>query len=160
MVKSQHSTLLTVHLNTDLLRLLELVGRRRRRRVQPHDHKGQEASDHRPQTGDPHPASADSPAACVLVVRIVAHGHLVLLLDVGEEGSLVVDTEGEDAVLIRRDELGAEYSARFSATSWLESQTVERREHGELQLQFIPGGDLVGHPLVVDILGDFNVVDL
>jgi hypothetical protein len=37
---------------------------------------------------------------------------------------------------------------------------VERREHGELELELVVAGNLEGNPLVKDVLGDFNVVDL
>lgn len=144
--------------NTDLLRLLNLISSRGR--VKPDENKSQESSNHRPQTGDPDPATANSPTARVLVVRKVAHGHLVLLLDVGEEWALVVDAEGEDAVLVRNHELSAVYSACLRAAGGLKSQAVERREHSELQLQLVLAGDLEGHPLVVGVLGHLNVEDL
>lgn len=93
-------------------------------------------------------------------MRKVAHGHLVLLLNVGEERPLVVDPEREDAVLVRRHELSAVHSAGLRAAGGLESQTVERREHGEFQLQLVLAGDLEGHPLVVGVLGHLNVKNL
>jgi hypothetical protein len=37
---------------------------------------------------------------------------------------------------------------------------VERREHGKLELKLVFAGDLEGNPLIKDVLGDFNVVDL
>ena len=90
----------------------------------------------------------------------VAVSHLVLLLDVGEEGTLVVDAEGEDTVLIGGHELGAEHSAGIGTAGGLEVQAVERREHGELELESIAGGNFEGNPLVVDILRNLNAVDL
>ena len=93
-------------------------------------------------------------------MRKVTHGHLVLLLNGGEEWTLVVDTEREDSVLVRSDELSAEHSASVGTAGRLESQAVEGREHSELQLELILAGDLERNPLVVNILGDLNVEDL
>lgn len=145
-------------LNINLLSLLQLVSHRGR--VKPDNDESQESSNHRPQTGNPDPSASDGPAAWVLVVRKVADGDLVLLLNGGEEGPLVVDTEGEDTVLIRGHELSTEHSAGISAGRGLESQAVERREHGELELELVSARNLKGNPLVVDILGDFNAVNL
>lgn len=87
----------------------------------------------------------------------VADGHLVLFLDVGEEGTLVVDAEGEDAVLIRHCEVGAEDGAVFSAARRCKVQPVEGREHGELQLQFIAGRHLERNEAVMTVLGNLDV---
>lgn len=67
---------------------------------QPQRDEGQPASDSGGDAGDPRPGAADSPAAGPLVVGEVADGDGVLLLDVREEGPLVVDFEVEDAVLV------------------------------------------------------------
>lgn len=149
---------MTIQFNTDLLRFLYLISSRGR--VKPDEDESQESSNHRPQTGDPDPAGADGPTARVLIVRKVAHGDLVLLLDVGEERPLVVDAEGEDAVLVRRHELSAEHGAGLRAAGGLKSQAVEGREHEEFQLELILAGDFKGNPLVVGVLGHLNVEDL
>lgn len=145
-------------MKTNLLSLLDLVSHGGR--VQPDNDKRQETSNHRPQTGDPDPASADGPTARVLVVRKVAHRHLVLLLDIGEEGALVVDAEREDAVLIGSDKLGAVHGASLRAAGGLEGQTVEGREHGEFKLELILGGELKGNPLVVGVFRHLNAEEL
>lgn len=120
-------------ININLLSLLELIGHRGR--VEPDNHESQESSNYRPKTGNPYPAAGNSPAARVLVVREVAVGNLKLLLDGGQEGTLVVDAEGEDSVLIGSHELSAEHSAGIGALDRFQVQAVEGREHGELELE-------------------------
>lgn len=149
---------LTVQLNTSLLGLLDLISHRGG--VEPDNDKCQETSNHRPQTGDPHPTTSDGPAARVFVVRKVTHGNLVLLLNVGEERTLVVHTEREDTVLIGNSELGAVHSTGLSTDGRLEGQAVEGREHGEFQLQLILSRDLEGHPLVIGVFGNLKVENL
>lgn len=145
-------------INIDLLSLLKLVSHRGR--VEPDNDKSQKSSNHRPKTGNPYPTASDSPTARVLVVRKVAVGDLMLLLDGGEEWTLVVDAEGEDTVLIRGHELSGEHSAGIGAVGGLEGQAVEGREHGELELERVASGNFEGNPLVIDVLGNLNGVDL
>lgn len=83
----------------------------------------------------------------------VTHGDSVLLLDVVKEGSLVVDLEVEDAVLIRQLEVGAVRRALLRANCGLQRQTVERRKHAELKLQIVPGWYLEGGPVIPLVLG-------
>lgn len=90
----------------------------------------------------------------------VADGHLVLFLDVGEEGALVVDPEGEDTVLVRDGKLRAVDGAVLGAGGGLQLQAVEGGEHGELELQGIVGGHLEGDVPVVTVLGDLNAENL
>lgn len=86
----------------------------------------------------------------------VADGNGALLLHIGQERPLVVDHEVEDAVVIRNrecdlvDALGLGRGALLR----LELQTVERREHAELELQLVIVGDLEAEPLVPDPLRD------
>lgn len=143
-----------------LLRLLVLSRSRRWLRVEPYNNKEKESANHRPETSDPDPSAANSPAAGVLVVRVMADGNFVLLLDVGEEGTLVVDTEGEDSMLVRNGEACAVHSAGFRSEGRLESEAVERREHGEFELQSILAGNLEGNVSVVNVLGDLDAKDL
>jgi hypothetical protein len=145
-------------MHTDLLRLLKLVGHRGR--IKPNNNESQKSTNNRPKTGNPNPTATNGPAARVLIVSKVADSDLVLLLDVGEERTLVVDAEREDTVLIGGHKLGAEHGARFGSAGRLEGQAVERREHGELELELVFAGNLEGNPLVEDVLGDFNIVDL
>lgn len=141
------------------LRLLD-ARRTRRLRVEPYHHKRNESTNDRPQPSNPGPASANPPAARILIVSKVADSHLVLLLDVGEEGALVVDAEGEDAVLIGHSEMGAENGAVFSPARRSEIQPVEGRQHGEFQLQFVTGGNLEWNEPVTVVLGDFDMESL
>ena len=93
--------------------------------------------------GDPGPRAADDIATRPLVVRHVADRDRVLLLDVGEERPLVVHLEVEDAVLVgeleRRDKDGS--VGRGLRDVVRQRQAVERRQHGELELQLVVGGD-------------------
>jgi hypothetical protein len=84
----------------------------------------------------------------------------MLLLDGGQEGTLVVDAEGEDTVLIGGHKLSAEHSAGIGAMGGLEGETVEGREHGELELERVVAGDFEGNPLVIDVLRNLDAVDL
>lgn len=144
--------------NKNLLSFLKLV--RHRGGVEPDDHESKEPSDDCPKTGDPNPAAGDNPAARELIMSEMADGDLMLLLDSGEKGPFVVDTEREDTVLIGCHELGAKDGAGICATDRLESQAVEGREHGKLQLELVSSGNLEWNPLVVDIFRNLNVVDL
>lgn len=143
-----------------LLRLLVLSRSRGWLRVEPYNNKEKESADHRPETSDPDPSAANFPAAGVLVVRVMADGDFVLLLDVGEEGTLVVDTEGKDSMLIGDDEARAVHSAVFRSEGRLESEAVERREHSEFELQSILAGNLEGNVSVVNVLRDLDAKDL
>lgn len=57
---------------------------------------------------------------------VVADGDFVFLFNVGEEGTLVIYTEGEDSVLVRDSELGAKDGAVCCCLYGLEVETVER----------------------------------
>lgn len=143
-----------------LLRLLVLRRSSRRLTVKPHDHKSKESSNHRPQASNPDPTAADSPAARILIVRIVANGDFMLLFDVGEERALVVNAEREDSVLIGDGESCAVDGAVFRPAGGLESEAVEGREHGKFKLQRIFRGNLEGDVFIIDVFGDFNIKDL
>lgn len=94
----------------------------------------------------------------------VADGDGTLLLHIGQERSLVVDHEVKDAVVIRNGERDLVDALGFGrgALLRLESQTMERREHAELELQLVIVGDLEAEPLVPDPLrdGDGVLLDL
>lgn len=94
----------------------------------------------------------------------VADGDGTLLLHIGQERSLVVDHEVKDAVVIRNGERDLVDALGFGrgALLRLELQTVERREHAELELQLVIVGDLEAEPLVPDPLrdGDGVLLDL
>jgi len=67
---------------------------------EPESHERQPPSNRDGDTTHPWPGGADLPGARELVVGEMAHGDSVLLFDVREEGTLVVDFEVKDAVLI------------------------------------------------------------
>lgn len=94
----------------------------------------------------------------------VADGDGTLLLHIGQERSLVVDHEVKDAMVIRNGERDLVDALGFGrgALLRLELQTVERREHAELELQLVIVGDLEAEPLVPDPLrdGDGVLLDL
>lgn len=58
-------------------------------------------------TRNPGPGSTNNPTSWPLVVCEVTYGDGVLLFDVGEEWTLVVDFEVEDSVLIWEADLSA-----------------------------------------------------
>ena len=93
-------------------------------------------------------------------MREVAHGDLALFLHGGEEGPLVVDLEGEDAVLVGRAEGGAEDGAVGRRGCWVQRDAEEGGEHAEFELQGVVGGESEGRPVVVGVGGDFDRVGL
>lgn len=140
-------------IHNKLLRLL-LFRRssRRRLRIEPDHDKSKEAANNRPQASDPRPTTADLPASGIFIVGIVADSHLMLLFNVGEERPLVVDAEGEDAMLVWNREAGAIYSAVFGPAGWGQRESVEGGEHGELELHGVLRRDFEGDESVVAVL--------
>lgn len=84
----------------------------------------------------------------------------VLLLEVVEEGALVVDLEVEDAVLVGQHEGDGEGGRVAGGGLGLEAQAVEGGQHAELELELVVGGDGEGRPLVPGVLGDGDGVGL
>ena len=70
-------------------------------------------------------------------MREMADRYLSLDVDARPERPLVVDPERVDAVLVRYAEGCAEEGAVGSCGDGLEVQTLEGREHGELELERI-----------------------
>ena len=139
--------------------LLRLLRRRRlpnRRREHPDSGKGQPAGDGHADAGDPRPGARDGVRAWPLVVGHVADRHRLLVLEVRQEGPLVVDLEVEDAVLVGQGE-GRRVRRRLLAGLLgrrRQRQPVEGREHAEFELQGVRGrGDGEGGPLVPGVLG-------
>lgn len=141
-----------ISINSSSLRLL-IIQRSSWLRIEPHNYKSKESPNNRPQSSNPHPTAADPPAARILVVCKVADGHFVLFLDVGQERPLVVDAEREDAMLVGNRETGAIYGAVLCPAGRTKSQTVERGEHGELELKRILGRDFKRDEPVVAVFG-------
>lgn len=92
----------------------------------------------------------------------VAHRHGVLLLDVGEQGPLVVDLEVEDAVLVGQLEggrVGGLGRGRVGRVRG-KGQAVEGREHGELELEGVGGGEGERRPGGPGVFGEGDGVFL
>ena len=86
----------------------------------------------------------------------MTNSHLSSLIDIVEERSLIVDLEGEDAVLIWQLERRCEESRICGFGCWLERQAVKRRKHGEFELQVVVGWHYERDVVGVGILGDFD----
>lgn len=95
-------------------------------RIQPNHHEGEEPPDDRPESGNPHPSTANTPAAWPLIVGEMADGDFMFLFNVGDEWSLVVDAEGEDAMLVRKGEGGSVNGRVLGSIHGLQVKTVER----------------------------------
>lgn len=111
--------------------------------VHPQRAESQPTGDGGADSGNPRPCAADDEAARPLVVGHVANRNSVLLLDVAQQGSLVVDLEVEDTVLIgqlERRSICCLIGGRLLSIQ-RERQAVEGREHGELELKSIVLGD-------------------
>lgn len=93
-------------------------------------------------------------------MSVVANGHLVLLFDDGEKGTLVVNAEREYSVLVGDNKACTVDGAGFCPLDGLEVETVEGREHSEFELQGIFRRDLEGDVFVINVFGDLNVEDL
>ena len=86
----------------------------------------------------------------------VANRHKHLLIDVGQEWSLVIYTEGEDTVLIWEDEMCRESGAVYSCSGRRQGQTVEWREHAELELDLVLCWRHIWLPFCVNVLRKFD----
>ena len=53
-----------------------------------------------PDPSNPYPTSANLPTAWPLIMRKMSDGDLSFDINIGEEGSFVVDAKGKDAVLV------------------------------------------------------------
>lgn len=86
----------------------------------------------------------------------VANGDGVLLLNVGEEGTLVIDPEVEDAVLVGQHKGGCVCRGILGRAGLVKGKgkAVEGGKHAELELEHIVGGDVEGGPGVVGVLGE------
>jgi len=90
----------------------------------------------------------------------MSYADCVLLLDVGEERALVVDHEVKDAVLVREGEVGAVDGLVLVGEDGLEVEAPEGGQHGELELDLVALGEVVGLPVVPSVLGQRDVVRL
>lgn len=145
------------------MRLLRLLSRSRildRLAVHPQRSESHESRHCSTDAGNPGPGTGDDVASRPLVVGNVADADGGLLLNVGEEGALVVDLEVEDAVLVGEGEGCVEDGGRLGCGGGVEVEAVEGGEHGELELEGVLLGEGEGNPLVPDILGDGDAVGL
>lgn len=124
--------------------------------VKPDSNENQPASGRNANASDPRVGTADDETARPLVVSKVAYSDGALLVDVAEEGTLVVDDEVEDTMLIGHSEAGLEDSAVGSWLDCFQSHTVEGRQHAELELERISSSRKEGNPTVTVVLGHFN----
>lgn len=104
---------------------------------QPNPHKGHPRYDCNPNASNPHPTGTDLPTAWILVMCKMSYCHFSLDIHIGEEWSLVVDAEGENAMLVWQSEGRAKDRAICSLGHWNEVEPVEWREHGEFELDSI-----------------------
>ena len=93
-------------------------------------------------------------------MRKVSYSHLSLLLNVRQEGTLVVDFEGEDPVLVWQFEGCAEDGTVGCCADGVEWKAVEGREHAEFKLEAVCGGDDEGRVVAIGVFGEFNVEGL
>lgn len=63
-------------------------------------------------------------------------------------------------MLVGGGECHAENGTVLSGGLRQQSQTVEGRQHAELELKFVIGGDLEWHPFVELIFGELNIESL
>lgn len=102
-----------------------------------------------PDAQNPYPRAADGPTPRPLVVRKVSDTDFPLLIDVCEERTLVVDAEIEDTVLVGELEGGGVDGAVRGLRHRPERETVEGRQHGELELYCVGGWGCVGCEMVI-----------
>lgn len=95
-------------------------------------------------------------------MREMPHGHCSFLLDVGEEGALVVDFEGEDAVLVGESEGSGEGGCiGGGGGSGGQGEAVKGREHGDFELEGVVGrGEGEGDEVGVGVFGEGDAVGL
>lgn len=93
-------------------------------------------------------------------MRKVADRDFVLLLDVGQERPLIIDAEGENAVLVWRGETDSENCAVLSILLWQKIQTMPGGKHGKFKLDCVVCRDPVRNPFIEIIFGNFNVKSL
>lgn len=93
-------------------------------------------------------------------MRKVADADRVLLLNVGEERTLVVDLEVEDAMLVGEGEGDAIHGSIASGAFTGQVEAVEGRKHGELELEFVVLRKGKGNPFIPVPLREGDVVRL
>ena len=69
----------------------------------------------------------------------MANSDLILLLNIGEERTAILNKEVENAVLIRKFKGRAEYGRKWRRIYWGEVEQLEWRKHAESELNVISG---------------------
>jgi len=87
----------------------------------------------------------------------VAERDGVFLFDIGDEGTFVVDLEGEDTVLIWSLEGGSVDAGFIGGDDGKQGETVVRVQHSEFELEMVFGGNDEGNPTVVGPLGKLDL---
>ena len=92
---------------------------------QPQRDKRHPSSDRNANTRNPWPSAANDPTPRPFVMRKVSDRDSVLLFDIGEEWSLVIDLEVENSVLIREPETSCVDRGAWGRGQEFEGKTVE-----------------------------------
>ncbi len=90
-------------------------------------------------------------------MRKVSNGDLPLFIDGGDEGAAVIDAEVENTMLVRSLEGDTKDGCVRGFRNRSEIEAVEWREHAELKLNLIVGGENEWGEMVVGVLGDFHL---
>lgn len=85
-------------------------------------------------------------------MRKVTHRDRVLLVDVRDKRTLVVNTEREDAVLVGYSKGSGVGSAVGGEDRGEQRKAVVGVKHGEFKLEGIGGGDTVWVPAIAGVL--------
>lgn len=73
----------------------------------------------------------------------MSDGNLMLLFNVCEERAFVVYPERKNSVLVRECKSSAVYGAIFRLSRGFKIKPVERRKHGELELNSVTGRSII-----------------
>ena len=88
----------------------------------------------------------------------VSHSNSILLFNVREEWSLVIDHEIEDTVLVGEFEAGGVDGGVLSGGFWDEGEAVEGWEHGEFELDDVASWWGERYPVVPDVFRELDFV--
>ena len=123
---------------------------------QPQPYKREPPSNRNPNPGDPHPRTTNLPTPWPFVMGKVPDRHGPLFIHIGIEGSLVIDAEVEDAMLIWQFERGGVDCAICCLGSWCEGESVKGGEHGEFELERVARRWCEGGEVVLRVLGELD----
>lgn len=111
----------------NLLYLLSTSRQLQRHRLtpQPKRNKSDPPRDGNSNPRNPRPSAANNPTPWPLIMSKVSHSNSILLFNVREEWSLVIDHEIEDTVLVGEFEAGGVDGGVLSGGFWDEGEAVE-----------------------------------